>query len=569
MKWTQTLIPTLKESPSEAEIDSHKLMIRAGLIRRITAGAYAYLPLGTLVLNKVINIVREEMNRAGAIEVFLPALQPLHLLEESGRLAVFGEDLITFKDRHGKISALGPTHEEIITDIVRNEVNSYRQLPMTFYQIQTKFRDETRPRFGVMRSKEFIMKDAYSFDADYEGLNKSYQLMYDAYCRLFTRCGLKYIIVEADSGAMGGDVSHEFMVPSPVGEDVLILCPKCGYSANRERAESAPIPAENQATLLPTKEVATPGKHTIQEVGDFLKVSPGQMVKTMIYVANGQPIAVLLRGDHEVNETKLGKLLGQKEVALADHKTIEHVTGAPVGFAGPMGLKTKIIADQAASVLRNFVAGANKADMHTLNVNPERDFKIDQVANLRFVAQGDRCTNCNHELEISQGIEIGHVFKLGTKYSDALKAVYLDANGKSTSMIMGCYGIGVNRIIASLIEKSHDENGIIWPLSITPYHVAVIPINMNDAAIVQAANQIYAEMMGVPGIDVLVDDRDHRPGVKFKDADLIGVPIKIIIGKKFVETKEVEIKLRKSGEAFLVKLEDVKSKVKSLLETLS
>ncbi len=569
MKWTQTLIPTLKESPSEAEIDSHKLMIRAGLIRRITAGAYAYLPLGTLVLNKVINIVREEMNRAGAIEVFLPALQPLHLLEESGRLAVFGEDLITFKDRHGKISALGPTHEEIITDIVRNEVNSYRQLPMTFYQIQTKFRDETRPRFGVMRSKEFIMKDAYSFDADYEGLNKSYQLMYDAYCRLFTRCGLKYIIVEADSGAMGGDVSHEFMVPSPVGEDVLILCPKCGYSANRERAEAAPIPAENQVPLLPTKEVATPDKHTIQEVGDFLKVSPSLMVKTMIYVANGQPIAVLLRGDHEVNETKLGKLLWQKEVALADHKTIEQVTGAPVGFAGPMGLKIKIIADQAASVLRNFVAGANKADMHTLNMNLERDFKIDQVANLRFVAQGDRCAKCDHELEISHGIEIGHVFKLGTKYSDALKAVYLDANGKSTSMIMGCYGIGVNRIIASLIEKSHDENGIIWPLSITPYHVAVIPINMNDAAIVQAANQIYADIMGVSGIDVLMDDRDHRPGVKFKDADLIGAPIKIIIGKKFVETKEVEIKLRKSGEAFLVKLEEVKSKVKSLLESLS
>ncbi len=569
MKWTQTLIPTLKESPSEAEIDSHKLMIRAGLIRRITAGAYAYLPLGTLVLNKVINIVREEMNRAGAIEVFLPALQPLHLLEESGRLAVFGEDLITFKDRHGKISALGPTHEEIITDIVRNEVNSYRQLPMTFYQIQTKFRDETRPRFGVMRSKEFIMKDAYSFDADYEGLNKSYQLMYDAYCRLFTRCGLNYIIVEADSGAMGGDVSHEFMVPSPVGEDVLVLCPKCGYSANRERAEAAPIPTENPSALLATKEVATPGKHTIQDVSDFLKVSPSLMVKTMIYVANGQPIAVLLRGDHEVNESKLGKLLGQKEVALADHKTIEQVTGAPVGFAGPMGLKIKIIADQAASVLRNFVAGANKADMHTLNVNPERDFKIDQVANLRFVAQGDRCAKCDHELEISHGIEIGHVFKLGTKYSDALKAVYLDASGKSTSMIMGCYGIGVNRIIASLIERSHDENGIIWPLSITPYHVAVIPINMNDAAIVQAANQIYAEMMGVPGIDVLMDDRDHRPGVKFKDADLIGAPIKIIIGKKFVETKEVEIKLRKSGEAFLVKLEEVKSKVKSLLETLS
>jgi prolyl-tRNA synthetase len=544
-------------------------MIRAGLIRRITAGAYAYLPLGTLVLNKVINIVREEMNRAGAIEVFLPALQPLNLLEESGRLAIFGEDLITFKDRHGKVCALGPTHEEIITDIVRNEVNSYRQLPITLYQIQTKFRDETRPRFGVMRSKEFIMKDAYSFDVDYEGLNKSYQLMYDAYCRIFTRCRLNYIVVEADSGAMGGDVSHEFMVPSPVGEDVLIQCPKCEYSANRERAEAAPIPAENQAALLATKEAATPNKHTIQEVGDFLKVSPNQMVKTMIYVADGQPIAVLLRGDHEVNETKLGKLLGLKTVTLADHKTIERVTGAPVGFAGPMGLKLQIIADQAVSVLRNFVAGANKADTHTLNVNPERDFKVDQVAHLRYVTKGDRCPKCNHELQISQGIEIGHVFKLGTKYSDALKAVFLDANGKSTSMIMGCYGIGVNRIIASLIERSHDENGIIWPISIAPYHVAVIPINVNDSAIMQAANCIYDDVTGIAGIDVLMDDRDQRPGVKFKDADLIGIPIKIIVGKKFVETKEVEIKLRKSGESFLARLEDVKAKVKSLVETLS
>ena len=339
MKWSQSLIPTLKENPSEAEIDSHKLMIRAGLIRRITAGAYAYLPLGTLVLNKVINIVREEMNRAGAIEVFLPALQPLNLLEESGRLNVFGDDLITFEDRHGKTTALGPTHEEIITDIVRNEINSYRQLPITLYQIQTKFRDETRPRFGVLRSKEFIMKDAYSFDIDYEGLNKSYKLMYDAYCRIFDRCDLDYIVVEADSGAMGGDVSHEFMVPSSVGEDVLIRCLKCGYSANRERAEFAPIPKENHVTLQTVKEVLTPNKHTIQEVSTFLKVSPSKMVKTMIYISNGEPIAVLLRGDHEVNETKLTKVLGQEAVALADHTTIEHVTGARLGFAGPVGLK--------------------------------------------------------------------------------------------------------------------------------------------------------------------------------------------------------------------------------------
>ena len=569
MKWSQSLIPTLKENPSEAEIDSHKLMIRAGLIRRITAGAYAYLPLGTLVLNKVINIVREEMNRAGAIEVFLPALQPLNLLEESGRLNVFGDDLITFEDRHGKTTALGPTHEEIITDIVRNEINSYRQLPITLYQIQTKFRDETRPRFGVLRSKEFIMKDAYSFDIDYEGLNKSYKLMYDAYCRIFDRCGLDYIVVEADSGAMGGDASHEFMVPSSVGEDVLIRCLKCGYSANRERAEFAPISKENHVTLQTVKEVLTPNKHTIQEVSTFLKVSPSKMVKTMIYISNGEPIAVLLRGDHEVNETKLTKVLGQEAVALADHTTIEHVTGARLGFAGPVGLKTRIIADQAVSVLSNFVTGANKSDFHLLNVNTERDFKIDQIANIRYVTKGDKCPKCNHDLDISQGIEIGHVFKLGTKYSDALKAKFLDTNGKEKSMIMGCYGIGVNRIIASLIERSHDENGIIWPLSLAPYKVIIIPVNVSDTNSIQMANSIYEDLSNNPGIEVLLDDRDLRPGVKFKDADLIGVPIKIIVGKKFTETKELEIKLRKSGEIFLVRPENIKSKIKELFETLS
>ena len=569
MKWSQSLIPTLKENPSEAEIDSHKLMIRAGLIRRITAGAYAYLPLGTLVLNKVINIVREEMNRAGAIEVFLPALQPLNLLEESGRLNVFGDDLITFEDRHGKTTALGPTHEEIITDIVRNEINSYRQLPITLYQIQTKFRDETRPRFGVLRSKEFIMKDAYSFDIDYEGLNKSYKLMYDAYCRIFDRCGLDYIVVEADSGAMGGDVSHEFMVPSSVGEDVLIRCLKCGYSANRERAEFAPIPKENHVTLQTVKEVLTPNKHTIQEVSTFLKVSPSKMVKTMIYISNGEPIAVLLRGDHEVNETKLTKVLGQEAVALADHTTIEHVTGARLGFAGPVGLKTRIIADQAVSVLSNFVTGANKSDFHLLNVNTERDFKIDQIANVRYVTKGDKCPKCNHDLDISQGIEIGHVFKLGTKYSDALKAKFLDTSGKEKSMIMGCYGIGVNRIIASLIERSHDENGIIWPLLLAPYKVIIIPVNVSDTNSMQMANSIYEDLSNNPGIEVLLDDRDLRPGVKFKDADLIGIPIKIIIGRKFTETKELEIKLRKSGEIFLARHENIKSKIKELFETLS
>ncbi|MGQ3686370.1 MAG: proline--tRNA ligase [Candidatus Loosdrechtia sp.] len=569
MKWSQTLIPTLKENPSEAEIDSHKLMIRAGLIRRITAGAYAYLPLGTLVLNKVINIIREEMNRAGAVETFLPTLQPLNLLEQSGRLKVFGDDLITFKDRHGKVTALGPTHEEIITEIVRNEINSYRQLPLTLYQIQTKFRDETRPRFGVLRSKEFIMKDAYSFDVDCEGLNKSYKAMYEAYCRIFDRCGLKYLIVDADSGAMGGDVSHEFMVPSNVGEDILIRCLNCGYSANCERAESAPIPPENDVVSQPLQEVPTPGKRTIQEVSDFLNIEPSRMVKTMIYIVNGQSVAILIRGDHEVNETKLAKFLGQETISLADHNTIEHITGAPVGFAGPVGLPVKIIADQAISSLSNFVTGANKADTHLLQVNHGRDFVIDQTADIRYVTKGDKCPKCNQEINISEGIEIGHVFKLGTKYSDALRAKFLDTDSKEKSMIMGCYGIGVNRIIASLIEISHDKDGIIWPLSLTPYHVIIIPVNVNDAYSIKIANQIYYDLTNNAGMEVLLDDRDQRPGVKFKDADLIGIPIKIILGKKFADTKELEIKLRKSGETFLVPREEVKSKLHYLFNMLS
>lgn len=393
--------------------------------------------------------------------------------------------------------------------------------------------------------------------------------MYDAYCRIFDRCGLDYIVVEADSGAMGGDVSHEFMVPSHVGEDVLIRCLQCGYSANRERAEAAPIPPENHMTPQLLKEVPTPNKRTIQEVSDFLQVKQNRMVKTMIYISNGQPIAILLRGDHEVNETKLTKVLGQETLALADHNTIEHITGAPVGFAGPVGLPVKIIADQAASVLCNFVTGANKPDMHLFNVNPERDFVIDQIADVRYVAKGDRCPKCYHEIDISQGIEIGHVFKLGTKYSDALKAKFLDATGKEKSMIMGCYGIGVNRIIAGLIEISHDENGIIWPLSLAPYKVIIIPVNVNDTPSMQMANQIYDDLTNNADIEVLLDDRDQRPGVKFKDADLIGIPIKIVIGKKFTETKELEIKLRKSGETFLVSPEEVRVRVKSLFEMLS
>jgi prolyl-tRNA synthetase len=556
----------MKEDPSDAEVDSHKLMMRAGLIRKVSSGAYSYLPLGTRVLNKVISIVRKEMDKAGAIEVFLPALTPIELLEESGRLKAFGEDLIRFKDRHGRYVALGPTHEEIITTLVQNEISSYRQLPITLYQIQTKFRDEARPRFGVLRSREFLMKDAYSFDADAEGLNKSYQAMYDAYCRIFERCGLNYVPVEADSGAMGGDVSHEFMVPSPVGEDVLAQCPGCGYSANIQRAVPAPIPTIENKVINQLTEVATPDMKTIEEVSKFLNIEPEGMVKTLIYATSDKPVAVLIRGDHEVNETKLAKVMGQNHVTLADESIVTSITDAPLGFAGPSGLKVKIIADQAVSVMSNFVTGGNKKDTHLLNVNPGRDFRIDQVADLRYPIKGDGCPKCSTGLVISQGIEIGHVFKLGTRYSDAFKAKFLTRLGEEKSIIMGCYGIGINRIIAALIETTHDSSGIIWPKDIAPYHVLVIPVNTKDTAIMQAAEKAY-DALKEANVETLLDDRDMRAGVKFKDADLIGIPLKLIIGKRFQETGEVEIKLRKTGETHLTAAENTVTEVKRLLET--
>ncbi len=563
MKWSQTLIPTLKEDPSEAEITSHKLMIRSGMIRKLLSGAYSYLPLGTRVLNKVISIVREEMDRTGAIEVYLPALQPLELLEESGRIDVFGEDLIHFKDRHGRMIALGPTHEEVITHLVRNEISSYRQLPITLYQIQLKFRDEVRPRFGVLRSKEFLMKDAYSFEVDEEGLDKSYKKMYDAYCRIFDRCGLDYVPVEADTGVMGGDVSHEFMVPSEVGEDLLARCKGCDYSVNRERAEPAPLHATEKAQQV-MRSVSTPKVTTIDQVSEFLQVEPGTLVKTLIYKVGGEPVAVLVRGDHEVNETRLAKVLGQDGIGLADEEAIVNITGAPMGFAGPVGLDIRIIADQAVSVLKNAVTGANKADTHLVNVNPGRDFKIDSVHNLRYVVEGDGCPRCGKELIISHGIEVGHVFKLGTKYSKVLDARFLDSSGVQRSILMGCYGIGVNRIIAALIECSHDENGIIWPPELAPYKVLVLPLNVKDDGCLDAAQRVHDELEGA-GVETLLDDRDQRPGVKFKDADLIGIPYRIVLGKRYQEAGEVEVQFRKGGEASFVPLEGVVTEIKRRL----
>lgn len=568
MKWSKTFIPTLKENPSDAEVDSHKLMIRSGMIRKLSAGVYTYLPLGTRILNKVINIIRDEMDKSGAIELFMPALQPLTLIELSGRIDVFGDDLLRIKDRHKRDMALGPTHEEVITDLVKNEVSSYKQLPLILYQIQTKFRDEARPRFGVLRSKEFLMKDAYSFDIDIDGLNKSYQKMYDTYCRIFERCKLDFLAVEADSGAMGGDVSHEFMVRNENGEDVIVKCRSCNYSANIEKAEPSPIESDDNLELGKLKEVSTPKMTTIKEVSEFLGIESNKMVKTLIYTYDSKNVAVLVRGDHAVNESKLAKVISSDEIALADENTVVKLTNSPVGFAGPIGLKTQIIADQAISILKNCVVGGNKADTHIMNANPERDFKIDKISDIRYVSEGDRCPKCNEMLDVSHGIELGHVFKLGTRYSDPLGAKFLDSNGKERPIIMGSYGIGVNRILAATIEKSHDSNGIIWPLPLAPYEVLIVPINIKDETIMNTATKIYDELCE-KGIDTLLDDRDQRPGFKFKDADLIGIPIRITVGKRFKETGELEIKLRSKAEVFYAKPENMITEIRNLIDSLS
>ena len=568
MKWSQTFIPTLKETPSDAEVESHKLMIRSGMIRKLSAGIYSYLPIGTKILNKVITIIREEMDRSGAIELSLPALQPLTLLERSGRIDAFGDDLLSMKDRHGKDVALSPTHEEVITDLVKYEVSSYKQLPLILYQIQTKFRDEARPRFGVLRSKEFLMKDAYSFDTDDDSLNNSYQKMYKTYYRIFERCKLDFLAVEADTGAMGGDVSHEFMVPNENGEDVIIKCRSCDYSANREKAEPSPIESDDDVASGEIKEVSTPGMTTIKEVSSFLGVESGKMVKTLIYAFDDKTVAVLVRGDHDVNEAKLSKVLASGEIALANENTVTGLTNAPVGFAGPIGLKTQIIADQAVTAMKNCIVGGNKADTHITNVNPERDFKIDRSADIRFVTENDGCPKCKSEIDVSNGIELGHVFKLGTRYSDSLGAKFLDKNGKERPIIMGSYGIGVNRILAATIEKSHDSNGIIWPLPLAPYEVLVVPINIKDETIMGTATKVYDELCDA-GIDTLIDDRDQRPGFKFKDADLIGIPIRITVGKSFKESGELEIKLRSKDEVYSAKPENILTVIKEHMDSLS
>ena len=548
-RWSQQLIPTLREAPAEAEIPSHQLMLRAGLIRKLSGGLYTFLPLGLRALRKVERIVREEMDRAGALEVLMPAMHPQELWEQTGRFEVLKDVMFKITDRQERNLVLGPTHEEIVTDLVAHEVQSYRQLPVNLYQIQTKFRDEIRPRFGLMRAKEFIMKDAYSFDMDLAGVERSYQAMYQAYERIFKRAGLRTKVVEADTGAMGGSASHEFMVLAEAGEDGLVECDTCVYAANLERAEGVSrservfMDADKQPAV-----VATPNQRTIDDVSAFFKSPPARLIKTMIYLADDKPVAALVSGDRDVNEIKLKRALKATTLALADDATILRVTRAPVGFAGPVGLTIPVIADEKLKGYQGAITGANQVDAHLVNVDLERDAKVSTFADISNANAGDGCPRCGSgSLVAKRGIEVGHVFKLGTKYSEALGAGYLDPEGQRKTAIMGCYGIGVTRALQSVIEQSHDGNGIVWPISIAPYAVEVLPINVTHEPTMQAAEKVVAELEAA-GFDVLFDDRDERPGVKFKDADLLGLPIRVNVGEKGLAKGVVEIKLRHNGE---------------------
>ena len=565
MRYSEMFLPTGREIPSDAELASHQLMIRAGMIRKLAGGIYSYLPLGYRAIRKVENIIREEMNRAGAQEVYLPVVQPAELWQESGRWVHYGKELLRFRDRHEREFCLGPTHEEVITDLVRHEIKTYRQLPKNLYQIQTKFRDEIRPRFGVMRCREFGMKDAYSFDADEEGAELSYQKMFDAYKRIFTRCGLRFRAVEADSGSIGGSYSHEFMVMADSGEDAIAFCGACTYAANLEKAEVAQgVQPKEKAPTMAMEMIHTPGVKTIEEVCAFLRVKPEEVVKTLIFSADSQPVAVLIRGDHEVNEIKVKNYLGCEELELASDDQIRDATGSPRGFAGAVGIKVKIISDYSLLGMTDCVMGANREDHHYRHVCPGRDFSVAAHADLRIIREGDPCPRCGGEIRFARGIEVGHVFKLGTKYSKAMKAVYLDKNGQERIMVMGCYGIGVGRTVAAAIEQNHDAEGIVWPLPIAPFQAIVTPVNVNEQNLSDTAEHIY-QTLSQQGIDVLLDDRDERAGVKFKDADLIGIPYRITVGPKKLAEGKVEIKSRRSAEMITLPIAEVAQHVVSLI----
>lgn len=563
MKMSNMLVSTLREVPAEAEIDSYKLMLRAGMIRKMAAGIYNYMPIGLKVLKNIEEIVREEMNTAGAQEFLASAVLPAELWQESGRWDVYGDEMFRLKDRNNRDFCLGPTHEEVFTDIARNEIKSYKQLPVNLYQIQTKYRDERRPRFGIMRSREFIMKDAYSFDKDQAGLDVSYDKMHDAYVKIFNRCGIDAKCVEADSGAIGGANSAEFMVKSEVGEDDVVFCSACDYAANIEKAEATPEKAEVEE-LLEMEKVATPDSRGIYEVSEFLKVSPKKTVKLLMFNVDGKIVGVVVRGDREVNEVKVANAAqASGDIIMASNEEYTKATNCEPGFGGPVGIKVDLLlVDEEVANMYNMILGANETGYHLKNVNYGRDFE-GVVGDFRKIESGEKCPKCGSEVTIARGTEVGHIFKLGTKYSAAMNATFIDENGKNVPFVMGCYGIGVTRTMASIIEQHHDENGIIWPLSVAPYHVSVIPVNIKDEAQMKIANKLYDELRKI-GVDAILDDRNERPGVKFKDSELIGIPMRVTVGKKITDG-EVEFKLR-DGEMEVIKIEDVLEKVKSQFE---
>ncbi|MDD2421095.1 MAG: proline--tRNA ligase [Heliobacteriaceae bacterium] len=567
MRMTQLLMPTLRETPAEAEVVSHQLLLRAGFIRRSSAGVYHYLPLGQRVLRKIMAIVREEMDAAGGQEILMPIIQPAELWLESGRWHVYGEELFRLKDRHQREFCLGPTHEEIVTDLVRHNVRSYRDLPLLVYQIANKYRDERRPRFGLMRGREFIMKDLYSFDRDEAGLEESYHHMYTAYSNVFRRCGLTFRPVEADAGAIGGTAgTHEFMVLANSGEALVVYCAACDYAANVEKAECSFEPPVDPELPLAMTKVATPGQRTIAEVASFLQVLPAETIKTMVYLADDKLIAVLIRGDREINEVKLLNYLGCLDLRLATEAECQAVSAGGAGYLGPVGLKdVPVYADQEVMGMMRAVSGANEPDAHYVNVCPGRDFAVEGVTDLRLVQSGEPCPHCKTALTTARGIEVGQVFKLGIKYSKALNCTYLDEKGQEQLMVMGCYGIGVSRTMAAAIEQNHDADGIIWPVAIAPFQVIIVPVSTKDAVQVQTAADIYQEL-NREGFEVLLDDRAERAGVKFKDADLIGIPFRVTIGNKYAADGLVEIKVRKNGEQFKVPRTEVRAKIRELIQ---
>ena len=568
MRTTQLYAPTLREVPAEAEVISHKLMLRAGMIRKAAGGIYTYLPLAWRTLKKIEAIVREEMDAAGGQEIAMPILQPSEIWKETGRWTVYGEEMFRLNDRHDREFCLGPTHEELVTALVRDEVRSYKQLPLLLYQIQNKYRDEIRPRFGLMRGREFIMKDLYSFDKDEEGLQVSYQKMFDAYSRIFTRCGLRFRPVEADNGAIGGAHSHEFTVLAEAGESNIVYCEACDYAASDEKAELEKIEAAKE-DLYPLEKVSTPGAHTIELVAAALDVPVEKTIKAVAYQNEKEEVVLaFVRGDHAVNEVKLQNVTGALTLRMADDAAIEAVGSAP-GFMSPIGLRegTTIVVDATVMAMYNAVAGANEADVHYVNVTPMRDFQDVTVADLRLVAAGDPCPRCGAPLRMTRGIEAGQVFTLGTKYSEALGATFLDENGKEKPLVMGCYGIGVSRTMAAAIEQSNDADGIIWPRAIAPFEVVVVPVNAKVPEQLALAEKFYTELKGAR-IDALLDDRRERAGVKFKDADLIGYPLRVTVGPKAVEEGKVEVRVRRTGEVKEFSAADYLAGVKALLESL-